>query len=78
MQGNGDEGPSVSHSVDCGGVSNLVLLLQCCLIKSFYRTHVFLGSDLWVLAFVSPRVFEDLTDVTLVDKDSNSIPTGDD
>ena len=39
-----------------------------------------LGSDLWVLMSVSQSVqdyFEDLTDVTLADEDSNSIPTDD-
>ena len=40
-----------------------------------------LGSDLWVLISLSPsihpRLFADLTDVTLADEDSNSIPTDD-
>ena len=36
-----------------------------------------LGSDLWVLMSVRHRSFADLTDVTLADKDSNSIPTDD-
>ena len=40
-----------------------------------------LGSDLLVLMSVrqsvTPRLFADLTDVTLVDEDSNSIPTDD-
>ena len=40
-----------------------------------------LGSDLWVLMSVrqsvSPRGFVDLTDKTLADEDSNSIPTDD-
>ena len=40
-----------------------------------------LGSDLWVLMSVSqslhPRLFADLTDVTLADEDSNPIPTND-
>ena len=43
----------------------------------FYRTQVSLGSDLWVLMSVSARRFADLTDVTLADEDSNSIPTDD-
>ena len=46
-----------------------------------YRTQVSLGSDLWVLMSVRPsvteRLFADLTDVTLADEDSNSIPTDD-
>ena len=42
---------------------------------SFYRTQVSLGSDLWVLISLSPTPFADLTDVTLADGDSNSIPT---
>ena len=46
-------------------------------IFSFYRTQVSLGSDLWVLMSVSTRGFADLTDVTLADEDSNSIPTDD-
>ena len=41
-----------------------------------------LGSDLWVLMSLSQSVhtrgFVDLTDVTLADEDSNSIPTDDD
>ena len=45
---------------------------------NFYRTQVSLGSDLWVLAYVtdslSTRLFADLTDVTLADEDSNSTP----
>ena len=36
-----------------------------------------LGSDLWVMISLSPRGFADLTDVTLADEDSNSIPTDD-
>ena len=36
-----------------------------------------LGSDLWVQAYVTARGFADLTDVTLADEDSNSIPTDD-
>ena len=37
-----------------------------------------LGSDLWVWAYVChSQAFEDLTDVTLADEDSNSIPTDD-
>ena len=36
-----------------------------------------LGSDLWVLISLTPRLFADLTDVTLADEDSNSIPTDD-
>ena len=43
----------------------------------FYRTQVSLGSDLWVLISLHPRLFADLTDVTLADEDSNSIPTND-
>ena len=37
-----------------------------------------LGSDLWVWAYVChSQAFEDLTDVTLADEDSNLIPTDD-
>ena len=45
---------------------------------NFYRTQVSLGSDLWVLVSVRPSltdVCKDLTDVTLADKDTNSILT---
>ena len=40
-------------------------------VLHFYRTQVSLGSDLWVWAYVSPRLCADLTDVTLADEDSN-------
>ena len=36
-----------------------------------------LGSDLWVLMSVTERLCADLTDATLADDDSNSIPTDD-
>ena len=36
-----------------------------------------LGSDLWVLMYLTTRPCADLTDVTLADEDSNSIPTDD-
>ena len=36
-----------------------------------------LRSDLWVLMSVRQTPFADLTDVTLADEDSNSIPTDD-
>ena len=36
-----------------------------------------LGSDLWVLMSLTEGGFADLTDVTLADEDSNSIPTDD-
>ena len=39
----------------------------------FYRTQVYLGSDLWVQVSVSESCLVDLTDVTLVDEDPNSI-----
>ena len=47
--------------------------------RYFYRTQVILGSDLWVRVSLthslSPRGFADLTEVTLADEDTNSIPT---
>ena len=46
-------------------------------VLHFYRTQVSLGSDLWVWAYVSPRLCADLTDVTLADEDSNSLPSDD-
>ena len=45
-------------------------------IQDFYRTQVSLGSDLWVLMSLQDY-FEDLTDVTLADEDSNSTPADD-
>ena len=40
----------------------------------FYRTQVYLGSDLWVRVSLTGReVCADLTDVTLADEDTNSI-----
>ena len=44
--------------------------------RSLYQTHVYMGSDLWVLVSVSP-CFWYLTDVTLADEDTNSILTDD-
>ena len=45
--------------------------------NNFYRTQVYLGSDLWVRVSLSesltPRPFADFTDVTLADEDTNSI-----
>ena len=43
--------------------------------NNFYRTQVYLGSDLWVCFSVTERPFADLTDVTLADEDTNSILT---
>ena len=36
---------------------------------------LYMGYDLWVLVSLSDRGFADLTDVTLADEDTNSIPT---
>ena len=41
----------------------------------FHGTQVNLGSDLWVRLSVSPVLWLDLTDVTLADEDTKSIPT---
>ena len=41
----------------------------------FYRTHVSLGSDLWVRLSETERPCADLTDVSLADEDTNSILT---
>ena len=38
---------------------------------------MYLGSDLWVLMSVTPRLFADLTDVTLADEDGNFISADD-
>ena len=43
-------------------------------MNSFYRTQVSLGSDLWVLMYLTTRPCADLTDVTLADEDGNSKP----
>ena len=40
-------------------------------VTNFYRTQVYLGSDLWVSVFKRP--FADLADATLADEDTNSI-----
>ena len=45
--------------------------------QHFYRTQVYLGSDLWVQVSVSQSCFVDLTDVSLVDEDINSIIAND-
>ena len=44
---------------------------------SFYRTQVYLGSDLWVRVPETMSPCVDLTDVTLSDADTNSIQTDD-
>ena len=60
----------------------LVKISPQLLSNYFYRTQVYLGSDLWVPTSVSNslthslrNVFADLTDVTLAGKDTNSILT---
>ena len=42
-------------------------------LSNFYRTQVYLGSDLWVLVSLTHTPFADLTNVTLADEDTNSI-----
>ena len=50
--------------------------VQCSyFLQYFYRTQVYLGSNLWVQVSVTPRPCADLTDVTLVDEDTKSILT---
>ena len=48
-------------------------------LNPFYRTQVYLGSDLWVCLSLSNKLsetpFADLTDVTLADEDTNPILT---
>ena len=41
----------------------------------FYRTQVYLGSDLWVRVFKTNRPLWNLTELTLADEDTNSIRT---
>ena len=41
--------------------------------NTFYRTQVYLGSDLWVQVSQTKSCLVDLIDVTLVDEDTNSI-----
>ena len=65
----------ISDRDDCVYVGHHIVGLL--LLYIFYRTQVSLGSDLWVLMSLTPRGFADLTDVTLADEDSNSIPTDD-
>ena len=36
---------------------------------------MYMGFDLWLIAYVTQRAFVDLTDVTLADEDTNSILT---
>ena len=61
----------------------ILCLFEALLVEpknNFYRTQVYLGSDLWVLISLSHSIqdyFADLADVTLADEDSNSIPTDD-
>ena len=43
--------------------------------RGFYRTQVNLGSDSWVLMSVTTTPLLNLTDVTLANGDTNSIPT---
>ena len=38
----------------------------------FYRSQVNLGSNLWVCMSVCPTLFTDITDVTLLDDDTNA------
>ena len=47
------------------------------IFDNFYRTHVYMGSNLWVLVSLTNQAFADLTDVTLADEDTNSILTDD-
>ena len=42
-------------------------------VLQFYRTHVSLGSDIWVLLSVSTRLCADLTYVTLADGANRAI-----
>ena len=48
-------------------------MIQKKLLGSFYRTQVYLGSDLWVRVSQTTTPFADLTDVTLADEDTNAI-----
>ena len=41
-------------------------------ICDFYRTQVYLGSDLWISVSLTGRAFADLIDVTLAHKDTSS------
>ena len=66
----------------CKGFRNLYVYIQSVCKKlvqfywlHFYRTQVYLGSDLWVCFSLTERPFWNLTDVTLADEDTNSILT---
>ena len=61
----------------CGTLTQNAINVNLMHLRSFYRTQVSLGSDLWVLMSLTEGGFADLTDVTLADEDSNSIPTDD-
>ena len=52
--------------------SNIVKNIE---VNVFYRTQVYLGSDLWVCLSQTEPPCADLTDVTLADEDANSILT---
>ena len=45
------------------------------LFLCFYRTQVYLGSDLWVRVSLTEGPCSDLTDVTLADEDTNPVLT---
>ena len=62
---------SYGHDKDKSTVAQL-LQEEC---GNFYRTQVYVGSDLWVRVSKTPTPFADFTDKTLVDEDTNSIPT---
>ena len=71
----------VSVDPSAAGLGNVHFVISNIFQLNFYRTQVSLGSDLWILMSLphslTTRLFADLTDVTLADEDSKSIPTDD-
>ena len=63
----------------CNLLSISISMYNVSINSYFYRTQVYLGSDLWVLMSLTPTrfSFRNLTDVTLADEDTNSIQTDD-
>ena len=53
------------------------ILIIMNIFDSFYRTHVYMGSNLRVLVSLTNRTCADLTVVTLADEDTNSIQIDD-
>ena len=66
--------PMLPMCHNCHMCPNCSMCCACnfCHFSYFYRTQVYLESDLWVRMSVTTRPCWDLTDVTLADEDNNS------